>query len=195
MSNNKITLLPDNFGDLNKLINMDLSDNELLNFPKDQIDVLASLLHLNISKNHIDQMPIEFPYLYRLKVLRAASNDLKSIPSDMDKMKSLEVLDISDNIIESLPEKICKMPELKEINVSENKITRGWPKAWENLRQKIKVENADQDSFKERQARERPSDKVAETQVSPKSAKRGKKKVSPIGTPPIKSREKSAPVK
>ncbi|KAK3096191.1 hypothetical protein FSP39_024210 [Pinctada imbricata] len=91
------------------------------------------------------------------------------------------------------------MPEIKEIDVTDNKITVGWPKAWENLRQKITIKSADQSAYKKREPRERPSDKVAETQVSPKPSKKGiKKKVSPIGTPPtpIKgAREKSAPVK
>jgi Leucine-rich repeat (LRR) protein len=103
-------LLPDNFGDLNKLILLDLSNNELLNFPQDQIDVFASLLKLNISRNHIDVMPIGFPYLYRLKALEVCCNDLKALPVELDKMKNLEILDISDNIIETLPERICKMP-------------------------------------------------------------------------------------
>jgi Leucine-rich repeat (LRR) protein len=193
LSFNKMSLLPDNFGDLNKLILLDLSNNELLNFPQDQIDVFASLLKLNISRNHIDVMPIGFPYLYRLKALEVCCNDLKALPVELDKMKNLEILDISDNIIETLPERICKMPALKKLDCSDNKITKGFPKAWENLRQKCTVAYGDQSSFKSREVRERPSDKEAETQSSPKGGKKGigKKKVGPMGTPPMRIKSKS----
>ena len=68
ISHNRMKLMPDDFGCLNKLMRLDLSNNELVNFPQDRVDVLASLLELDVSNNHIDQMPMGFPYLYRLKV-------------------------------------------------------------------------------------------------------------------------------
>lgn len=69
MSFNLMRLMPDHFGSLNKLMRLDLSHNELVNFPQDRVDVLASLAELNISHNHIDVVPMGFPYLYRLKVI------------------------------------------------------------------------------------------------------------------------------
>ena len=60
--------MPDNLGALNKLMRLDVSNNELVNFPQDRVDILASLIELNVSNNHIDVMPMGFPYLYRLKV-------------------------------------------------------------------------------------------------------------------------------
>ncbi|KAJ8310467.1 hypothetical protein KUTeg_012332 [Tegillarca granosa] len=140
-------------------------------------------------------MPIDFPYLYRLRVLKAAGNDLKSLPNDVDKLKSLEVLDLSDNIIESLPEKICKIPTLKELDVSDNKIMLGFPKAWENLRQKATVRAAEQSSSKKREPRDRPV-KESQTQVSPKGGKKaiGKKKgVAPVATPPATVKTNAGP--
>jgi hypothetical protein len=64
-------------------------------------------------------------------------------------------------------------PALKKLDCSDNKITKGFPKAWENLRQKCTVAYGDQSSFKSREVRERPSDKEAETQSSPKGGKKG----------------------
>jgi len=52
---------------VSKLVTLKLAGNELLSFPNDRIDVLASLLHLDVSRNHIDHLPINLPYLYRLK--------------------------------------------------------------------------------------------------------------------------------
>jgi len=50
-----------------KLITLKLAGNQLLSFPNDRIDVLASLLHLDVSRNHIDHLPVDLPYLYRVK--------------------------------------------------------------------------------------------------------------------------------
>lgn len=68
MSYNRMKIMPDDFGSLNKLKRLDVSNNELVNFPQDRVDILASLEELDVSQNHIDIMPMGFPYLYRLKV-------------------------------------------------------------------------------------------------------------------------------
>jgi len=55
------------------LVTLKLAGNELLSFPNDRIDVLASLLHLDVSRNHIDHLPVDLPYLYRVKQVIVAS--------------------------------------------------------------------------------------------------------------------------
>ena len=63
---------------VSKLVTLRLAGNHLLSFPNDRIDVLASLLHLDVSRNHIDHLPTDLPYLYRLKqVYMRRFNDLK----------------------------------------------------------------------------------------------------------------------
>lgn len=170
-----LRLLPDNFGDLKKLQRLDLSHNDLVMFPQDHVDVLASLYELDVSHNHIDQMPIHFPYLYRLRILRAKSNDLTSLPGEMERLQSLEIFDLSDNILAALPETICKLPAIRELDVSDNKITVGFPKAWENLRQRATVACGEQSSHKERPPQDRPQ-KEEEVKDSPKAKKKGGKK-------------------
>jgi hypothetical protein len=44
--------------------------------------------HHTLHRNHIDVMPIGFPYLYRLKALEVCCNDLKALPVELDKMIS-----------------------------------------------------------------------------------------------------------
>ena len=63
-----------------KLITLKLAGNRLLSFPNDRLDILGSLLHLDVSRNHVDHLPIDFPYLYRLTEVHAASNDLLDLP-------------------------------------------------------------------------------------------------------------------
>ena len=50
-----------------KLVTLNLAGNQLLSFPDDRIDVLASLVHLDVSRNHINHLPINLPYLYRIR--------------------------------------------------------------------------------------------------------------------------------
>ncbi len=42
-----------------------------MEFPNDQIDVLASLLELNLSDNYLEAFPDDLPFLYRLRTLLA----------------------------------------------------------------------------------------------------------------------------
>ena len=47
------------------------ADNKLKEFPNDRIDILASLLHIDICNNRIEEFPVDFPYLYRLETILA----------------------------------------------------------------------------------------------------------------------------
>jgi Leucine-rich repeat (LRR) protein len=99
-----------------------MAGNELLSFPNDRIDVLGSLQYLDVSHNHIDHFPTDFPYLYRISEVRASGNDLEDLPKEIVKMQGLVYLDVSDNVIGTLPETIGKLPSLKHLNVTDNKI-------------------------------------------------------------------------
>jgi len=46
---------------------MKLAGNQLLAFPNDRLDILASLLQLDVSRNHISHLPTDLPYLYRVQ--------------------------------------------------------------------------------------------------------------------------------
>jgi len=50
-----------------KLVTLNLSGNQLQSLPNDRIDVLASLLRLDVSRNHVDRLPTDLPYLYRIQ--------------------------------------------------------------------------------------------------------------------------------
>jgi len=45
-----------------------ISDNKLPELPNDRIDVMASLITLNISFNRVKAIPTDMPYLYRMRV-------------------------------------------------------------------------------------------------------------------------------
>jgi len=48
-------------------VTLNLAGNQLMSFPNDRIDVLASLLNLDMSRNHIHRLPTDLPYLYRIQ--------------------------------------------------------------------------------------------------------------------------------
>ncbi len=45
--------------------------NKLKTFPDDRIDVLASMLNIDLTNNRIKDFPSDFPYLYRLETVKA----------------------------------------------------------------------------------------------------------------------------
>jgi len=113
------------------------------------------LIHLDVSVNHIECFPPEFPYLYRIQVLLAFSNDIQALPKDIGfKMKGLVRLDVADNMIESVPESLIKCPNLKQVNLNDNKIMT-FPASFHILRDKVEVTYEEQTSFKEREPRDR----------------------------------------
>ena len=76
LSYNNIAELPENFGELLRLLTLNLSHNELVKLPEDRIDILASLLTLDVSNNHINAVPTDMPYLYRIKVEKNRETDI-----------------------------------------------------------------------------------------------------------------------
>jgi len=52
---------------VSKLVTLKLAGNQLMSFPNDRIDVLASLLHLDVSRNRINRLPTDLRYLYRVQ--------------------------------------------------------------------------------------------------------------------------------
>ena len=102
-----------------------------------------------MTKNHIQEVPLDLPYLYRIKVLKAASNDLTAIPTDIVKMTSLETLDLKDNMLETVPEAICKLPALLHLDLSDNKL-KAFPNKLEQLKQRCTIATEGQSSYKQR---------------------------------------------
>lgn len=56
--------LLENFGELNKVICLDLFNNELMGLLEDKWDVFVFMLFLDVLKNYINVVLIDLLYLY-----------------------------------------------------------------------------------------------------------------------------------
>jgi Leucine-rich repeat (LRR) protein len=123
LERNCITDLPDAVNDLVGLRELNLNRNSL---GKADLDKLSHLQTLDLSNNQL----IEFPKLYKaedkkapescLESLNLSKNKIKAIPDDIDQHKEISELDLSDNALETLPVNLGKLPKLSILNISGN---------------------------------------------------------------------------
>jgi hypothetical protein len=96
LSNNQLTSLPDQLGDLRHLHELDLSHNQLTTLPE-SIGQLTDLEALNLLDNRLTSLPESIGALTKLRQLRLADNQLAVLPETLDQVKSLHTLDLSRN--------------------------------------------------------------------------------------------------
>jgi Leucine rich repeat/Secretion system C-terminal sorting domain len=150
-----------------KLVEMDLSDNQLtIGFPNklDSLQVFSNLEVLNLSenqfldsklppaigrlkklkileldKNNLTEIPKEIGQLENLQKLSLSKNKLKKLPAEIAQLKKLKELYLQDNLLEQIPKEIGKLTETELLNLSHNQL-KELPMALKNL-QKLKFMN------------------------------------------------------
>ena len=133
LSNNKLSVLPDDFGRLKKLRILFLSENEfkeipevlaqcpeltMIGFKSNQISLFPEnalplkVQWLILTDNKIEKLPDSIGKLTKLQKCMLAGNRLHSLPSSMAACENLELLRISANQIKKLPSWIFTLPRL-----------------------------------------------------------------------------------
>lgn len=102
-----------------KVYRLNLSNQELSNFPLEIINML-NLETLNLNNNHLMKIPVEIAKLNNLKELNLSSNLLENLPTEISKLIRLEVLQLNDNRLENLPFEIARLNRLKIFDLSHN---------------------------------------------------------------------------
>jgi len=95
---NKITVLPEELGELVNMQLLYLSENELKTIPG-EIFEMSNLIKLDLKKNSFTNIPPEINRLKKLKVLYLAYNQLTSLPEQIGELTNLEELDLKENPI------------------------------------------------------------------------------------------------
>lgn len=128
LSNNKLTDLPSNIGDLRTLVSLNLRGNELTTLP-DEIGELASLKVLKVDNpdvylrtNQLLHLPDGLGLLTNLDSLYLSGNKLKDLPNSFAKLSSLKFLDLSWNKFENFPSEIISLSNLSYLNLAVNHI-------------------------------------------------------------------------
>ncbi|XP_031752998.1 leucine-rich repeat and calponin homology domain-containing protein 1 isoform X2 [Xenopus tropicalis] len=104
-NNNKLGSLPEEIGQLQHLMELDVSCNEIASLPQ-QIGLLKSLRDLNVRRNHLKALPPEIVDLPLVK-LDFSCNKVLVLPLCFRKMVQLQVLILENNPLQSPPAQIC----------------------------------------------------------------------------------------
>ena len=162
LTDNKLSELPENFGDFKKLKILFLSNNNFTELPtvlaecpnlsmigirNNQINTVAenalplSTRWLILTDNNIEQLPESMGDLSLLQKCMLSGNKLTSLPESMSKCHNLELLRIAVNHFTALPSFLLTLPKLSWLAYSGNPFCEKHPDcdtplkeiAWEDL--------------------------------------------------------------
>lgn len=145
LSNNLLSELPDNFGDLKRLKILFLSENQFKVFPQvlancpnlEMIGFKNNRIHtmpsgslpaktrwLILTDNCLESLPDDFADLPRMQKLMLAGNRLKALPPSLAHCHRLELLRLSGNQLSQFPDCLYDLPRLSWLAFSGNPFSR-----------------------------------------------------------------------
>nr|XP_033805738.1 leucine-rich repeat and calponin homology domain-containing protein 1 isoform X2 [Geotrypetes seraphini] len=104
-SNNKLGSLPEEIGQLQQLMELDISCNEITALPQ-QVGLLKSLRDLSVRRNYLKILPQELSDLPLVK-FDFSCNQVLAIPICFRKMTQLQVLRLENNPLQVPPAQLC----------------------------------------------------------------------------------------
>lgn len=124
LSHNNLLNAPSLLFSLPNLKRINLSDNLISVLPADLGDFWKDLESLNLARNRLKSLPTSLCKMERLKRLFLASNELDfdGIPSGIGKLSNLQVFDASYNNLEVIPEGVVRCGRLKRLLLSHNRL-------------------------------------------------------------------------
>ena len=105
LSNNCISMLPQDWSALNSLAELKLAKNRITSIPASVFSgrCLATLAHLDLSENQLTLLPSSLINLSVLAVLKIDANQLASLPQGIGRLKRLIQLSAAGNQLQVLP--------------------------------------------------------------------------------------------
>lgn len=118
-SNNMFDEFPSEILSLTKLINLNLSSNNITILPE-TINKLQNLITLNLSSCKITFIPRTIGEINRLAYLYLNNNHFKIIPYEIGNLTQLVTLDVKSKYLEELPYTITKLNNLHFLHLDES---------------------------------------------------------------------------
>ncbi|MCB0643426.1 MAG: leucine-rich repeat domain-containing protein, partial [Phaeodactylibacter sp.] len=112
--------LPDFFQHLVGLKRLNLSDNQLIDFPIGPLQ-LRKLEQLDLSGNQLTRLPKDFGRLRQLQDFQLRNNQLKRLPTTFSDLSQLRRLELNGNRLKELPEEFGKLVQLQVLDLSKNR--------------------------------------------------------------------------
>ncbi|CAH1266412.1 LRRIQ4 [Branchiostoma lanceolatum] len=112
----RLTSIPEEIGQLQKLRELRLDNNMLTQLPQ-AITTLPNLQYIDLSWNKIDTLPDGFSRL-QLRQLYLLSNRFKEIPEEVCSLLQLDTFSVSYNPLKCLPDKISQLRGLRTMYMS-----------------------------------------------------------------------------
>ncbi len=107
-----------------RLVHLNLSKNKITELPH-YIDYLTSLTELVVADNRLSRVPMQLVAVPHLSTLDLSGNALGPVaPKELVLLKSLTVLRLSRAKIASFPQEISSLAHLKELDISHNSIRK-----------------------------------------------------------------------
>lgn len=117
---NELIRLPESIENLTSLQELNLADNQLAT----RLVLPSSLLKLNLSNNHLREVPINFEDFPNLIDLQLGFTELTNLPESIRSLVSLKELNVRDNYLYTLPDVFDDSMALEDINLWNNQLGR-----------------------------------------------------------------------
>lgn len=115
----ELTSLPDDFKYLNRVQELDLSNNKLVTIPS-AVFQMVGLKRLLLNNNPLTDISPDVEKLVNLEHLECQNGKIKELPETLGKLLVLEDLALDNNLIERIPIGLTNSKSLKSLTMESN---------------------------------------------------------------------------
>ena len=127
ISNTSIFKFPRSFGNLKKLTKLKYEKASLVKIP-DEIFFIPNLEHISLAENNLTTLPISVSFWKKLHTLNVSNNNLTELPEEIGEIEYLSKLYLSSsqnssrnrNKLTKLPESIGNLVNLTQLHLTNN---------------------------------------------------------------------------